>query len=229
MRIATWNCYRGECRLRAARLQSLRPDIVVLQECGKPTTPVDDRCIWFGDRPSQGVGVIAHGEWSVEPGPVDPNVMDSVYPVRVKGPVEFHLLAVWAKPSPTYVRAVMHGLDRYREFIHEAPSLVVGDFNSHPRWDSSDSKANHTVLAARLKNEFRLVSAYHAAAALSGSLHESATLYWRWQADQLFHIDYCFIPGSWSDRLGEVSVGSYSDWTDSDHRPLLVEVALEAI
>lgn len=227
MRLVSWNCYRGECRQRAAQLNSFRPDLVVLQECGEPASAADRQCVWFGSRSIQGVGVVARGDWSVERGPVDPAV-DSVYPVRVSGPVEFHLLAVWAQKRPTYVRAVLDGLARYREFLTAAPTVVVGDFNSHPRWDADAPEANHTVLADLLRRDFGLVSAYHAAASRSGVAAEEATLYWRWQEGQPFHIDYCFIPESWVARLGAVEVGGYREWADkSDHRPLLVEVAAE--
>ena len=225
MRIVTWNCYRGECRQRAAQLDSLRPDLVILQECGEPVPAADRQCVWFGSRPIQGVGVVARGEWSVEPGPVDPAVADSVYPVRVRGPVAFNLLAVWAQKRPTYVRAVLDGLTRYRAFLSTAPVVIAGDFNSHPRWDADDPEANHTALAGALRQEFGLVSAYHASAIRSGDVPEAATLYWRWQEGQPFHIDYCFIPEEWAARLGAVEVGGYSDWAGlSDHRPLLVEI-----
>jgi len=103
-------------------------------------------------------------------------VTDSVYPVRVRGPIEFHLLAVRAKKRPTYVRVVLDWLARYREFLTAAPSVVVGDFNSHPRWDASDPEANHTTLTDHLHRDFGLVSAYHAEAAQSGAVAEEATL-----------------------------------------------------
>jgi exodeoxyribonuclease-3 len=221
MRIVSWNCYRGECRTRASQLESLRPDIVVLQECAQPAV-IDHRCVWFGNHPSQGVGVIANGPWTVRSGAIAPSVSDSVYPVS--GPASMHLLAVWAMPRPTYVRAILEALDYYSEFLLSAPSLIIGDFNSHPRWDHSDSKANHSMLERRLKREFGLVSAFHTYADRTGNLVEPATHYWRWREDRPFHIDYCFFPESWAPRLRLVEVGTYSDWADqSDHRPLLAE------
>src|SRR5882724_4004099 len=127
MRLVTWNCYRGECLKRAGELDSLNPDLIVLQECGRPELEVG-KSVWFGDNLTQGVGVVARGEWSVKTGPIDPVTIDSVYPVRISGPTPFNLLAVWAQPRPTYVRAVLDGVKRYRDFLRSAPSLVTGDF-----------------------------------------------------------------------------------------------------
>ena len=90
MRIVTWNCYRGECRTRAALLEVLSPDIVVLQECGRPAETEDDRCVWFGSKPIQGVAVATHGAWTVAPGPLDPGVPDSAYPRRHRPGPLFH-------------------------------------------------------------------------------------------------------------------------------------------
>jgi endonuclease/exonuclease/phosphatase family metal-dependent hydrolase len=227
MRLVSWNCHHGETRQRAARLDSLCPDLVVLQECGKPTAAADGRCVWFGNQPTKGVGVVSRGRWFVEPGPVDPDVPDSVYPVRVCGPVEFHLLAIWAQKRPTYVRAILAGLAAYRDFLMAASAVVVGDFNSHPRWDADDPKANHSLLAERLRQDFGLVSAYHAVAERSDSTIEKPTFYWQWREAQPFHLDYCFLPTQWAARLASVEVGGYPEWADeSDHRPLVAEFAL---
>jgi hypothetical protein len=209
--------------MRAGELDSLRPDLVILQECGKPEPEVG-KSVWFGDNPTQGVGVVARGEWSVEAGPIDPVTIDSVYPVLVSGPTPFNMLAVWAQPRPTYVRAVLDGVMRYRDFLRSTPSIVVGDFNSHVRWDGK-AKVNHTTLATHLREVFGLVSAYHAAAARSDSTLEEATCYWQWKQTQPFHLDYCFIPADWVHRLGTVTIGGYEAWADkSDHRPLMVEI-----
>lgn len=133
------------------------------------------------------------------------------------------MLLVWAQRSPTYVRAILNGVDCYREFISSAPTVVVGDFNSHWRWDANDRAANHTVMVERLRAEFGLVSAFHAKA---DGAPEVPTLYWQWKMNQPFHIDYCFVPSSWLPRVQSVEIGGYDEWADeSDHRTLLVDIA----
>jgi hypothetical protein len=224
MRIISWNCYRGECRSRASQLDSLNADLIILQECGRPVS-IDTQTLWFGDRSIQGVGIVARREWTIEPGPIEPAANDSVYPVKVFGPTPFNLLAVWSQRRPTYVRAILDGLDRYRAFLTAAPSLIVGDFNSHTRWDGSDPTANHSVLVERLTRDFGLVSAYHSVPGRSDEDGEAATFYWQWKEGQPFHIDYCFLPEQWVGRLQSVQVGGYGEWAkESDHRPVVVEL-----
>lgn len=228
MRITTWNCYRGECRTRAARLESLRPDICLLQECGRPQQ-LDDQCQWMGSNPRQGVAVITNGEWNVRPGPVDSAVPDSVYPYVISGPSTFHILAVWSKPRPTYVQAIHEGLDSYRDFARSAPTIVAGDFNSHACFDKGNPRWFHSTIVDRLREEFGLVSTFHSHSSESPDRPEPATIYWRWQETQPFHIDYCFIPQTWASYITAVEIGNYADWKDSDHRPLSVEIADSAI
>lgn len=43
-----------------------------------------------------------------------------------------------------------------------------------------------------------------------------------------FHIDYCFVPKQWMDRLDSVQVGSFDGWIASgfsDHAPLIIDVS----
>jgi hypothetical protein len=231
MRVVTWNCNYGECRRRAARLDCLKPDLKILQECSEPAGGVDDHCLWFGNDPNRGVGVLTTGIWRLAQGLVDLAVPDSTYPVCVSGPVVMHLLAVWAQRRPTYVRAILEGLDRYRPFLLAGPTIVVGDLNSHARWDPDQHPAaNHTALVRSLCEEFGLVSAFHAAEHHLGFREEPATLYWQWQRNQPYHIDYCFIPVSWAPGIRAVEVGDFDDWREeSDHRPLLVELNLTGL
>lgn len=221
MRITSWNCHHGECRDRGSRIDELHSDLILLQECEKPTSS-DNQCIWFETLPKKGVGVMARGPWHVEDGRSEPSAGDLVYPVKISGPLSIHLLAVWALPEPTYVRAILEGLNCYREFLKAAPALVVGDFNS-PRNDRR-SRADHLILEERLRSEFGLVSAFRTFAARTGDVAEPPTLYWQWREHQPFHIDYCFFPEKWTPQLRSVEISSYANLaTESDHRPLTVE------
>ena len=41
------------------------------------------------------------------------------------------------------------------------------------------------------------------------------------------HLDYCFIPKSWTEHLTKVEVGTYDEWHSfSDHASLIVDLAL---
>jgi endonuclease/exonuclease/phosphatase family metal-dependent hydrolase len=221
MRIVTWNCNFGAASKRAGELAALGPDVVVLQECARTPEVEGSACAWFGDRPAKGVAVFAYNGFSLEPVPAQAAIGHSVFPVLVLGPVSFLLVAVWAQRDPTYAAAIQRGLDDYAGDIRAQPTVIAGDFNTHPRWDAKDRLCNHSTLAARLSGEFGLVSAYHQHRGADAV--EEATLYYRWQEAAPYHIDYCFLPTAWSVR--DVSVGTFADWHGrSDHRPLVVDV-----
>ncbi|MDQ2666189.1 MAG: endonuclease/exonuclease/phosphatase family protein [Gemmatimonadota bacterium] len=127
MRIATWNCYRGDCLVRAAELDPLQPDIAVLQECAQPgVRPARGQCAWFGATPSHGVGVVARRPFRVAAAPLDARLDHSAFPAVVTGPTRVHVLAIWAQPRPTYVRVMLQALEIYSDFLQAAPSIVVG-------------------------------------------------------------------------------------------------------
>jgi endonuclease/exonuclease/phosphatase family metal-dependent hydrolase len=45
--------------------------------------------------------------------------------------------------------------------------------------------------------------------------------------DKGYHIDYCFVPKQ--STIERVAIGNYDEWKDlSDHRPLIVDLALNA-
>lgn len=228
MRIVTWNCYRGDPVSRFERLAALRPNIGILQECSRPKEPAPDNLLWFGDNPRKGMAVVSGPGYKITPGPIDPTIIDSTFPVVLTTPENdrIHLLAVWSKPNPTYVSAIARGLDVYSDFLMEAPSLVIGDFNSHSRFDRGNEEWTHARLVQRLTDDFGLASAFHSHHVES---EEPPTLYWRWNESKPFHIDYCFLPASWVGRLSEVSIGNFDDWkSESDHRPLLVAINQQA-
>jgi hypothetical protein len=221
----TWNCLSGKCDERASELsQRFDADLIVLEECARSNIAETEEYLWFGRNPKKGVGVIARNGFKLERGPVDPAISHSVFPVKVTGPVSFHLLAVWAVREPTYVRAVAGGLDSYSDFLKSAPCVLMGDFNSHSRWDTDDKEMNHSIMVARLSRDFKVCSAYHA---MRAGKPEEATLYWQKKESQPYHIDYCFLPMSWVPYIKRpVEIGAFADWTTSDHRPLVVDIAI---
>lgn len=227
MRLVTWNCFRGDALARAGDVADLGADVLVLQECSRPAAADSGALVWFGANPRHGAAVLARTPYRIRLGPASPEAGGSAFPVEVTGPAgAFHLLAVWAKPAPTYVGSVWAALDAYGPWLAGAPAVVAGDFNSHPCWDRS-ARRNHTRLAGRLREEFGLVSAWHAVTA--GSAPEPATHFHRWRNDRGFHIDYCFVPASWA---AAGLVAAVPDWPvrarGSDHRPLVVQVGVGA-
>jgi exodeoxyribonuclease III len=227
MRLVTWNCCRGAHAKKAPLLDTLAPDIAVIQECAKPAVE-SSNCLWFGDNPRQGIAVQASESYRLDALPVLQDVPKYLIPVSVVGPTNFTLFAVWThgKQPFRYVEAAVKAVDMYRDLIGDKPTVLMGDLNSNAIWDAEHPpKLNHSALVKQLAG-LGLVSAYHHS---QNEVHGRETLptyYFQWNKDRPFHIDYCFVPKAWAKRILRVEIGSYEDWRQySDHRPLLVEVA----
>jgi endonuclease/exonuclease/phosphatase family metal-dependent hydrolase len=72
------------------------------------------------------------------------------------------------------------------------------------------------------------VGIYLRSAEAEQGFEAEATIYWRDRNKDgpKYHIDYCFVPSSWTGSLAAVSVGSFDDWVGSglsDHVPLIVD------
>jgi exodeoxyribonuclease III len=202
-------------------------DVGVIQECAKPPGE-STRCLWSGDNTDQGVLVVVAPEFHVRRLPPLDGVPKFVIPFGISGPVaDFTLLAVWAKGESmsAYVRGVFTAVGMYRDLILSAPCVLMGDLNSSVAYLSQCTAAyNHSVLIALLKS-LALSSAYHGFFGEAQGLETRPTYYARPQRNKPFHIDYCFLPDAWMNRVTQVAVGAFDDWHGiSDHRPLSVDL-----
>ena len=223
IRLATWNCCRGAYGAKLSRLQRLEPDLAVLQECARPSQ-ADTSAVWFGTNPKQGVGIVARPPFELISEPVRAGTR-SMFAAKVLGPVTFTVVAVWAQPEPTYSEALRRGVATYRDLLVSGPCVLLGDLNSSAAWDHRHGRTDHSELERRLREEFGLMSAYHAATGELSGEESRPTHFWRWDEASPFHLDYCYLPAAWVSGLRSVTVGSYEEWADaSDHRPLLVDV-----
>jgi hypothetical protein len=217
-------------------LTSLRPDIAIVPECAKPEilwakAPLlfNGSVAWIGDKKHKGLGVFGFGNYQVELDPCYDESITWIAPIRVSGPVNFNLLAVWAlhenepgERDAGVVGPLLRSLTAYRDFVAAAPLVVAGDFNNHVRWDRPDKKNNHANAVSRLE-ELGSVSAYHAAKGVAQGEDTDTTHYHTKSLEKRYHIDYCFVPKAWA--INDCTVGSSSDWLKlSDHMPVAVEV-----
>lgn len=225
MRLVTWNCCRGAYSAKASLLDILRPDIAVIQECGKPPS-IDDHCLWFGDNPKQGITVVAKDAYHMHALPPLPDVPNYCMPIQVSGAKRFIILAVWAKGRQqySYVEGVVKAVEMYADLLTHSPAVVIGDFNSNTSWDDEHpSDLCHTALVERLAG-LGMVSSYHAFHGMAHGQERCPTHYFQWNEKKPYHIDYAFIPERWLPSVREVTIGSYQEWKDySDHRPLMVD------
>jgi exodeoxyribonuclease III len=228
VRLVTWNCCRGDHRVKLGALARLSPDVAIVQECARPDGLREDgRRAWFGDNPKLGVAVIASNDFRVEALPSVGRA--SAYAARITGAVPFNVLAVWAQLTPTYARAVLDALEEHRSFLREGPSVVAGDFNTSSLLSKKVRGGGHADIVHALEQGLGLVSAYHHLFGEEHGLESRPTHYFQWNESKPFHIDYCFVPRAWSARIRGVTVGAYADWArESDHRPLVVDVAEDA-
>lgn len=225
MRLATWNCCRGRFELKSAMLDGLLPDVAVLQEVARPQS-AQAGVLWFGENPNIGMAVVARAPYRLASVPALPNVPKWVVPVAIDGPVSFLLFAVWTihDQAFSYVRALASAMDQYSELLSKGSTVVMGDFNSNAIWDQDHpDDLNHTSVVSRFCR-LDMVSSYDHHHGVSHGREADKTFYLRKKEDRGHHIDYCFVPRSWTNQLRDVQVGSFSEWSAaSDHCPLVVD------
>jgi len=243
MRIVAWNCNMALGRKFEA-LMRLRPDIAIISECASPhdlrhagaPDRADHNSVWIGANRHKGLAVIAFNGFSASLAEPYHRTLRWIAPVRIGGPVELNLLAVWAQNwSAGITRKHQMGplrraLGKYRDFLAERPAVVAGDFNSNLIWDKPGWRNNHMTNVETMRR-LGLVSAYHALRGEAPGKEREPTLYWRDRRKDgpTYHIDYVFLPKHWIARVTELSIGRFEDWCGaglSDHVPVVVEVGV---
>lgn len=226
MRIVSWNCARGPLNRKLSALHVLNPDIAVVCEAPAPPDPSGGRVLWFPTEEGQsklGIQVRAYGDYRLERLPRAAGLPACVNPVKVTGPTEFNLLAVWTWPAPSYLAALANGVEAYAD-LFAAPTVVAGDFNGNPFSDKPRQRSKWADVFARI-NELGSVSAYHHATEAPYGAEPDATHHHRKNPADQFHIDFCFVPRSWCAVGIEANVAQGEPWiTIGDHFPVVVDV-----
>lgn len=231
MRILVWNINMAAHK-KVALLRQLAPDIAILPECASPEVIVA-KCPeftftdaqWVERSRHKGLGVFSFGEVHLTRArSFDPR-FEVFLPLRVSGPSQFHLLAVWALNfHPASDVTLPDALRFYRRFLSRRDAVVAGDFNNSVFWDRPGKRTNFVGVANTLSTS-GLASAYHAVTGEPFGQEHHATLWFLKRPHQRYHIDYCFLPCAWFSRSVSVWVGQHTEWLRySDHAPLLVSV-----
>ena len=198
----------------------------MLQEVRRPAELAPGH-IWVGENPQNGLAVVPGAGYEVALGPVASTAPWSIVPLRVSRPLKLHLLMVWTRQEHQYIQGLDVALSKYARFLKAAPSVVVGDFNGNAIWDNPRRPTDFSRVASRLKDQFGLVSAYHARSGEAFGSESQATYYFWRRRTRPFHLDYCFVPTHWAEDLVKVSILDAPPWDAlSDHRPLVVDFAL---
>jgi hypothetical protein len=228
IRLATWNCCRSSAAKTADAVAALDASLTVLQEARRPT-PLKPGQLWMGTNPRNGVGVIPGHGFEVALGPVSPAAPWSILPIKVSGPVALQVLMVWTREEHRYIQGLDAALSAYAPFLLAGPTVVLGDFNANAIWDNPRRPTDFSRVAARLRAQFGLVSAYHARSSEAFGSESQATHYFWRKRSRPFHLDYCFVPAHWVRDLVNVSILDGPPWDAlSDHRPLVVDLAARA-
>ena len=114
-------------------------------------------------------------------------------------------------------------LTSYSVLLSEEKIIIAGDFNSSSKWDRKGRKSNHSNIVKAL-DEHGIKSAYHEHFAEEQGQESQATLFFTYNEEKPFHIDYCFASEWFCQRLRSMTLGESKDWLeDSDHMPLIMD------
>jgi exodeoxyribonuclease-3 len=243
MRMTCWNCCEGFAT-KYPHLRALGFDVAVVAECRPFETPLDqDRDLTqVMKRPVEGPGstkhlaVLAQTPWRVERIDVGAS-MPWLLPVRISGPVDFTVLAVWTVAMsgdkgrhPSYEEQTARVATEVVPML-EGPVLMAGDLNA----PLTSRPQRHAATVEELR-KLGLVDVYAATRGLDWadprttaekSLAEP-TYFHRRKRDEPFHIDHVFLPEQWV-AGAQVEIGTYDDWVAtrlSDHLPVIVDVEI---
>ncbi len=232
-------------------LQKLRPDISIVQECASPSVLArrnlsldPTQCLWINKADAttedKGLGVFASDGVKIRVAACwseirrrwddDPSRLDVLLPFEIVYPRRLNVLAVWSFNNRTRLgKKTMRGpvlvaIDELGNWLTEAPSLVIGDFNNHRRWDTSRDLNNfaHHLTAF---DEIGFKSAYHSLNDIGHDEEPDQTHLWR--AGKSYHIDYAFGAAGLLEGAS-CRVEPLERWCGkgglSDHSPLVLDL-----
>lgn len=238
MRIVAWNCNMALHRKWDAFL-SLNADIAVLCESAQPSVLRAKGChldglsmVWAGrmaSNPNKGLLVLARNGFEIELAPNWEPRCEIFLPIQVKGREVFRMLAVWSFNTRSAGSRLprSEAMSLYGDWLGEG--LLLGDFNSHVRWDRARSKHSFRRYVEDLRAT-SIYSLYHRRLGIEQGEERDATLYWRSRKPDrdTYHVDYFFAHERWAERCQAFTVGTYEDWIltkQSDHVPLIADFA----
>ena len=221
-------------RKKADFILKHQPDIIVVPECECPDrlifgneTPRPTDLIWYGTNINKGLAVLSYSNYRFKLLDIHNTNLKYILPISVTGgSSEFILFAIWANnpqdKDGQYVTQVWKAIHYYDSFILSNKTILAGDFNSNTIWDMPSREGNHSAVVDKLAQK-NIFSTYHRFYQQEQGKEEHPTLFMYRHYDKPYHIDYCFASVDFIERMVDVEVGLYHDWTHcSDHKPLTV-------
>jgi len=241
MRIVTYNFLRAGSLKRCGHwsrvIRSLKPDLLLAQECRPPETSPGER-FRHGQRDGfawqsagtrdWGSGLFARSASLVPIAIPDYDGWVVGGQIRNTSWLERPFI-VFSVHGPAgelgYIRTMQHILDRIAALRGCADLVLGGDFNiavgyRQPRDRIRMLRGERDILD-RLTNEFELVSCWQAA---NPDRPLAQTLRWTGNPSAPYHCDGIFVPRSWLPLLISCRVVRGSRWKQlSDHNPVVAE------
>ncbi len=221
-------------RKKAGFILAHNPDIVIVPECECPEklkfsadTPIPNDIFWSGSNQHKGLGVFSYSNYKFKLLDNYNPELKTILPLAVTGgPFDFTLFAIWAyNPQDKdyqYVGQVWKAIQHYESLLKNERTILVGDFNSNTIWDKLKRKISHSTLVEILEQK-EIYSTYHKHYNQTQGKEEHSTLFMYRHQNKPYHIDYCFASVDLIDKLKNVEIGSYEEWTKySDHKPVIV-------
>lgn len=215
-----------------------KPDILVVPECECPeklifknNTPIPNDVLWYGTNQHKGLGIFSYSNYRFKLLECHNPSFKNILPISVTdGKIDFIMFAIWANnpddKDGQYVTQIWKAINYYEQLLSEEKTILIGDFNSNTIWDKPRREGNHSTLVEKLESK-NIFSTYHKFHNQEQGKEKHPTLFMYRHENKPYHIDYCFVSNYFIQKLKNVEVGNYEDWTKhSDHKPLIVQFNL---
>jgi endonuclease/exonuclease/phosphatase family metal-dependent hydrolase len=124
-----------------------------------------------------------------------------------------------------YIGQIWLAINHYEDFLGNA-TILVGDFNNNKIWDYKDRVGNHSDVVQKLADN-NIQSIYHRHFGVEQGKEKHPTFFLQRNHSKPYHIDYCFASADLIDKVQNVEIGTYENWTThSDHSPLIIDFNL---
>jgi hypothetical protein len=225
MKLISWNC-KMAYRKKAESILKYQPDIAVIPECeylGEDTS----KQLWFGDNRKKGIGIFSYSDFELELHKEYNPSFKYVIPIKVKGPLEFNLFAIWAMNDladvkQRYIGQVYSAIVHYKALLGE-PTVIMGDFNWNVIWDAKPDYPLCGTLTDVIKilESWKIRSIYHEFYNEDFGKETKPTLFMYHRQNRPYHVDYCFASSDL--KVSNVEIGNFDNWIGkSDHMPIIV-------
>lgn len=234
MRLITWNC-QGAFRKKINSILAYKPDILVIPESEHPDkldfdsiTEKPNSLHWHGDNSHKGIGIYSFADYKFELLPSFNPEFRYILPFLVTGKGrKFNMFAIWAMDNKEnynqrYIGQIWLAIKHYSELLTNS-TILVGDFNSNKIWDYKGRVGNHSDVVSQLSNN-NIHSIYHSYFKSEQGSEKHPTFFLQRNKNKPYHIDYCFASIDLVEKVQNVKIGTYEDWTgESDHSPLMID------